>query len=404
MPGKATTDKKTLLVVLEQHFVRSGADVYTDVQCDEAFWDRYLEVFDHLIVCGRMREATPEDDLAHMLHSSREGVEFFGMPDFMGAAGPVKNYPGIKRALTECLERADAAIFRMPSPISMVAYPIIKKSGIPWAGEMMMNPRTAYSKESMRHPLQPVIQGFITRQTKQACLDANGVSYVTSHVLQDEYPCKTTLGRGGFTASYSTINLGDECFSMASWGDRRPDTVTLSHTGKMSDDRKGHAIFIEAVAKLRERGIDARGILIGDGPRRGDFEALASSLGVADHCDFVGWKSGFGEVQDELSRAHFFVMPTKSEGLPRAVIEAMATGLICLGNDVDGMPELLPEECLTYKNMADEYADGVVALLDNWDHALEIRRELFEKAHEYRSDVLSKRRADFYMDLRRECL
>ena len=64
MPGKAITDKKTLLVVLEQHFVRSGADVYTDVQCDEAFWDRYLEVFDHLIVCGRMREATPEDDLA----------------------------------------------------------------------------------------------------------------------------------------------------------------------------------------------------------------------------------------------------------------------------------------------------------------------------------------------------
>ncbi len=404
MTSNSAAQEKTLLVVLEQHFVRGGSDVYTDVQCNEAFWDRYLDVFDRLIVCGRMREAVAGDDLGHMLHSSREGVEFVGMPDFMGAAGPIKNYPGIKRALTECLSRADAAIFRMPSPISMVAYPIIKKSGIPWAGEMMMNPRTAYGKESMSHPLQPVIQGFITRQTKQACLDANGVSYVTAHVLQDEYPCKATLGRGGFTASYSTINLSDDSFAMAPWDDERPETVYLAHTGKMSDDRKGHAVFIEAVAKLREKGIDAHGILIGDGPRRADFEALAASLGVADCCEFAGWKSGFREVQDELRRAQFFVMPTKSEGLPRAVIEAMATGLICLGNDVDGMPELLPDECLTHENTADAYADRVLGLLGDWDHGLEIRRELFERAHDYRNEVLSKHRSDFYISLREECL
>ena len=402
--GVDMSEPKTLLVILEQHFVRNGADVYTDVQCDEAFWDRYLDVFDKLIVCGRMRLSVPADDLGHMLHSSREGVEFVGMPDFMGAVGPITNYLGIKKALTDGLRRADAAIFRMPSPISMVAYPIVKKSGIPWAAEMMMNPRTAYSKDSMSHPLQPFIQRFITRQTKQACLDASGVSYVTEHILQDEYPCKATLGCGGFTASYSTINLGNDCYSIEPWGVGRPETVCLAHTGKMSDDRKGHAIFIETVAKLRERGVNAHGILIGDGPRRTDFEALAVSLGVSSYCDFVGWKSGFDEVRDELKRAHFFVMPTKSEGLPRAVIEAMASGLICLGNDVDGMPELLPDECLTHENAADEYVDRIMALLNDWCHGLEIRIELFEKAHEYRSEILSKKRSEFYIDLRKECL
>lgn len=394
---------KTLLVVLEQHFVRCNDKVYVDVQCSRTFWDRYLSVFGQLIVCARMRDALSGDSVDSMLLSSRDEVEFVAMPDFVGAAGPIKNYGQIKHALLDSINRADAAIIRVPSPISMVACSILEKSGIPWAAEMMMNPRTAYGKQSMSHPLQPVIQRFITWQTKNACMNADGVSYVTEHVLQNEYPCRAMVDMNtdhAFTSSYSTINLRDSDYSCIDWGYESPSPLVFAHTGKMTDDRKGHAIFIETIARLRQQGVDARGILIGDGPERSRFESLASQLNVGDFCNFVGWKAGFSQVQSELQKAQILLMPTKSEGLPRAVIEAMASGLICLGNNVDGMPELLSEECLARDNTAEEYSRMIMDLIDNWEHALALRSSQFEKSKDYKAEVLNARRYAFYCELR----
>lgn len=395
-------NEKVLLVILEQHFVKKGNDVFTDVQCDESFWDRYLTVFDRLVVCARMREANSEDDTGHMLHSSRPEISFVGMPDFVGAAGPIKNFRAINSALKRCFKQSDAAIFRIPSPISMVAYPIVRKSGLPWACEMMMNPRTAYSKDSMDHPLQPAIQTFITKQTKRACMEANGVSYVTDHVLQQEYPCAALTKNNDmhFTASYSTIDLDSSRYSCIDWGSSKPTQIVLAHTGKMSDDRKGHAIFIETVALLKLRGLDVRGILIGDGPKRPEFERLACNRGVREELEFAGWASGFDEVQRILQRAHFFVMPTKSEGLPRAVIEAMASGLICIGNNVDGIPELLGPECLSSNNNPVEYAGMITRISSDWERALQIRAVQFESSKKYERNRLQAKRTSFYTRLK----
>lgn len=395
--------EKTLLVVLEQHFIKDGNDVYTDVQCDECFWDRYLSVFDRLVVCARMRQAGSKDKLSDMLHSSRPEVEFVSLPDFVGAIGVVKHFLMMRRTLKMCLRSVDAAICRLPSPISLVACPVFDRSNVPWAGEMMMNPRTAYSRESLGHPLQPVIQSVIVRNTKRACLAANGISYVTERVLQKEYPCQAITdphAKGYFTSSYSTINMSDEMFSMVDWGNERPSKVVLAHGGKMSDYRKGHDVFIKTVALLRKMGVDAYGILIGDGPKRGEFESLAENLGIQEFCEFSGWASGFNEVQRQLQRAHFFLLPTLSEGLPRSIIEAMASGLICIGNSVDGIPELLDEECLSLENSPSQYAEIILRLLSGWQEALRVRNRQFTKSHDYRSAVLNKRRFEFYRALR----
>lgn len=95
----ASRKGRTLLVIQEQHFVRNGSEVYTDVQSDSSFWERYLAVFDRLVVCARMRDAAPNDDLGGMLRSTHPRVEFVGLPDFQGATGPVKNFSVIGRTL-----------------------------------------------------------------------------------------------------------------------------------------------------------------------------------------------------------------------------------------------------------------------------------------------------------------
>lgn len=395
---------KTLGIVLEQHFVVFEGGVYTDVQCDQSFWDRYLGVFDRVVVCARMRGAREGDDAGKLLLSSRPEIQFIGMPDFVGVAGLLKNLSLVREAVDECIERSDAIVARVPSPISLAIYSQLRASNKPWAAEMMMNPATAYGKESMRHPLQPIIQGYAVERTRRMCMNANGVAYVTERVLQADYPCRAMKeidDPSFFTASYSTINLDPGCFVKKNLPSAAPSQVCLAHTGKMSDDRKGHEEFLLTIVKLRNAGIDARGILIGDGPQRGHFQELADSLGVADCCEFAGWVSGFSEVQRRLHQAEFFVAPTKSEGLPRSVIEAMASGLICIGHAVDGIPELLEEGCLSHTNDPSDYARMIVGFLDDWPWALRTRDGQFEKAQEYCSDVLNVRRAEFYSKLRR---
>jgi len=392
----------TLLVIQEQHFMRlPNGEVWVDRQSDRRFWERYLAVFDRLVVCARMREVSELGPKA--LRSDRPEVSFVGMPDFRGTGGIIKHYAAIQKALKEALSQADCVIYRAPSPISMVSYASIVRSGKPFAVELMINPWTHYSPQSMHNVLLPVIRRFITDQTKRMCRRANGVSYVTEHVLQDLYPSTARLkgeSRKYFESSYSTIDLSKEAFIKADWPTERPSPVVFVHSGEMVDNRKGQDVFIQCLSILKQRGYDVRGILIGDGDMRPEFEQLARTLGVGDEIEFVGWKSGFKAVQAELMRGHIFIFPSTGEGLPRSVIEAMATGLVCYGSAVDGMVELLDSDQLVETLDGEAFADRIEPALRDWESTLRVREIQFERAHKYENIKLQKRRTDFYGKLR----
>lgn len=392
-----------LLVIQEQHFTKlPNGQVWVDKQSDTKFWERYLKVFDEIVVCARMKHA---DTLGvKALRSDCQGVSFVGMPDFRGAAGIIKHYAEIRKAILTALNDADCVIFRAPSPISMVSYGMVRRSGKPFAVELMNNPFTHFSPGSMHHIYQPIIQRFITNQTKRMCKSANGVSYVTEHVLQGLYPSAARLkGKDTekyFESSYSTINIKQEDYIKTPWSENRPEKVVLVHSGEMLDYRKGQDVFIKAIAELKRKGYPVKGILIGDGVKRQEFETLAKNLSVFDDIEFTGWKSGFKQVQAELLRGHFFVFPSSGEGLPRSVIEAMASGLLCFGSKIDGVVELLDEQMLVEDMDGHAFAQCMEPYLKDWAKASAERDNQFEKSKKYEASILEKRRTEFYMKLR----
>lgn len=393
-----------LLVIQEQHFTElPNGEVWADKQSDRKFWDRYLNVFEEIVVCARMKKSNQLGIKA--LRSDRDRVSFVGMPDFRGAGGIIKHYTEIQKALATALKKADCVIFRAPSPISMVSYGIVRRSRKPFAVEMMNNPFTHFSSGSMHNFYQPLIQKFITNQTKRMCKAANGVSYVTNHVLQEMYPSTARLNgketERYFESSYSTINLSAENFIKPEWPEVCPEPVVLVHSGEMLDYRKGQNVFINALAELKQKGYPVKGILIGDGELRPEFETLAKTLGVSEDVEFTGWKSGFGQVQNELLRGHFFVFPSTGEGLPRSVIEAMATGLLCFGSKIDGVVELLEEDLLIDEMDGHAFADCIEPYLKDWKKARSAREVQFEKSKEYEASILEKRRTDFYVRLKK---
>ncbi len=108
---------------------------------------------------------------------------------------------------------------------------------------------------------------------------------------------------------------------------------------------KAPDVQIDAVAQLVKEGLDVRLVLIGDGKHRAELEARAAAQGIAAAVViFRGQLTAGSAVRAELDAADIFCMPSRTEGMPRALIEAMARGLPCIGSTMGGIPELLPAE------------------------------------------------------------
>lgn len=125
--------------------------------------------------------------------------------------------------------------------------------------------------------------------------------------------------------------------------------VRADHTGKSIvgtarlEPIKGFDILLEAMALLRDRGETWHLTLAGDGSERGALEAQADRLGIRDQVDFAGFMP-HDELRKTYGRSRLFAMPSRGEGLPVALLEAMAAGLPYVVSDVDGNAEIAVPE------------------------------------------------------------
>ena len=98
-------------------------------------------------------------------------------------------------------------------------------------------------------------------------------------------------------------------------------------------EQKGHRFLIEAAAALAPDYPEARYLLIGDGELRADLEQRIAAAGLTGQFRLLGLRP---DVPDLLAAADLFVLPSLWEGLPMALVEAMAAGLPVVATDVSG--------------------------------------------------------------------
>ena len=113
----------------------------------------------------------------------------------------------------------------------------------------------------------------------------------------------------------------------------------ITFTGRL-DRMKGVDVLIHAFALLKARGAAARLRIIGEGPEQENLKALASSLCLADEVFFYGVRH---DIPHLLNEAALFVLPSLSEGLSNAVLEAMACGLPVVATRVGGIPDIITD-------------------------------------------------------------
>ncbi|SEG52540.1 Glycosyltransferase involved in cell wall bisynthesis [Bryocella elongata] len=119
--------------------------------------------------------------------------------------------------------------------------------------------------------------------------------------------------------------------------DNRPLEIVC--TGRLVP-AKGHRILIEALYGLRERGIEFSATLIGDGPERLGLTELVRERGLTEKILFTS-SLPHDETLARVRDADIFVLASFAEGIPVALMEAMALGIPCISTSIAGIPELI---------------------------------------------------------------
>jgi glycosyltransferase involved in cell wall biosynthesis len=125
------------------------------------------------------------------------------------------------------------------------------------------------------------------------------------------------------------------------------------------------------------------------------MQQLAEKLDCADMVNFVG-PVAHTQVAVYLEQSDIFVMPSRTEGLPRALLEAMAKGLPCIASNVGGIPELLSEQYLVEKDNAAQLANTILNLSQSIPLLSEASERNLRTAREYEITILNQRRKTFY--------
>jgi glycosyltransferase involved in cell wall biosynthesis len=318
-------------------------------------WARYVEVFSAVLIAARVRDV--QEPTSGAAEASAVDIQFCPLPSYSGLSGLARNLRDVRHRVAAALRIAPAVIVRAPSPLAYLTGRTVADAGRPFAAEIVGDPDQVFAPGAFRHPLRYPIRRLATAAQKRLSREAFAVLYVTRGVLQRRYPT------GGRTYAASDVALDDDAFTSAAHRGSRPSaSFVLVTVGALDQPYKGTDVLLDAVRALRRRGAPVKLRVVGDGRLMPLLRQRCCEMGLSGDVEFMGQQDCAG-VRTALDSAHLFVLPSLTEGLPRALLEAMARGLPAVASEVGGVPELLPAECLVPPRQPDALAATIERLM-----------------------------------------
>jgi phosphatidylinositol alpha-1,6-mannosyltransferase len=344
-----------VLLTTEARFERTpdGA-IWSPAAYGVALWQRYLDVFSSVMVAARVGDVRWPS--AGCVPASAPDIAFCPLPEYRGLRGFLRHARRVRRAVDDAVRSTEAVIVRSPSPIGQFAAASALARHQSYGAEIVGDPDQVFSSGAFRHPMRAVLRRTATAAQAHLARRATAVMFVTRQVLQRKYP---TEGRA-FSASDAPLD--DAAFEVASPHERNPQTAGVFRivtVGALDQPYKGTAVLLEAVRRLRRAGAAVSLTVVGGGRLLADLQARARAQRIDSDVIFLGQLDRNG-VRAALDAAQLFVLPSLTEGLPRALLEAMARGLPAIATHVGGVPELLSQECLVPPGDADALGQKVL--------------------------------------------
>lgn len=381
-----------LVILFDHRFCRPpGEAIYSPTSYNYDFFRRrYLEVFDSVRIVARV-----EDAPAGSCHAPTEGpgVEVVDAGAWKGAWGYFKARRLIARQCERFAQGSSAFMMIVPGGLPTVAFPYLRRTGYPFSLEVVGDPWDAFSPGTNRDPLRPALRRLASAGLKRQCQTAAAALYVTKQFLQSRYPCP------GLTAGISDVVLPPEALA-ATARQFASQPLTIVCVGSFVQLYKGQDLLIDAVRTCVQRGLDVCLVLAGDGRHRGAMERRAESAGISNRVRFTGQLNPASAVRAQLDSADLFVSASRADGLPRALVEAMARALPCIGTRVGGIPELLPPEDLVEPGDAGALARKILEVASDRVRMAEMSLRNRKRAAGYEEGMLAAGRTAFYRQVK----
>jgi glycosyltransferase involved in cell wall biosynthesis len=384
-----------VIVPLEGRFVLKDGQPASRYITYEQFWKGYgyLDVFESVTILARF---FPEED-PDAKPATGPGVRLVPVPGYLGPEQYLRKRGEVKRAIREACVPDAAYLLRVPGVIGSHVWKELRRRKQPYAVEVVGDPYDVLAAGSLKHPLRPFLRWWAPRELRKQCREAMAALYVTKEALQKRYPCPNE------SVGVSDVFIPPEAFVDAP----RPAKPaggprTLIMVGHMNQLYKAPHVLVDALAMCRKQGLDLHVKFVGEGVLMPWVKERAAAAGVADYVEFTGGLPTGAPIRAALDQADLFVLPSFQEGLPRAVVEAMARALPCIGSTVGGFSELLAGEDLVQAGDTAGLAAKISEVITDPARMQRMSTRNLERALEYRPDVLRTRRLEFFRHVRSE--
>lgn len=347
--------------------------------------ERFLPHFRSLTVIGRRKNFEPIHART-AIRSDHPQVRFLLLPNINT---PMDRIFGAREAATKInaeVGGSDAVILRGPTEFGMIAARaarmVNKPAKIPLAVEMSgcAFDHTWHHKSLTGKLYAPVKYLRARRMVK----NADCVIYVTENFLQSRYPTNgTSTNASNVEIDTPSPTILQKRLSKI----ENPGPLTFGLIGNHGNNLKGLDIACAAFAHIQSQLPPFEFRVLGHGPASSPYSFVRFDQPLSDKNDVLAW----------LDNIDIYLQPSRHEGLPRALIEAMSRACPALASNAGGTPELLAPECIHKRSNVKQLSTQILqALNPEWRKRQAIRN--FSTAKNYTRETLMPRREKFWRD------
>lgn len=386
---KKCVQNKNVLFVHNGPLYKESSGSYFGVHYTDNVVNRYLSLGDVVNFMMRVHPVeNPGDQFSRLTSGS---LTVTNVPDVLSPAGRLKNARRAREVIKKSVEEADVIVARIPSLIARWAVGYAREMGKPYIVECVACNWDALSNHKW---YVKATAPFYFLAQRKVIKEAPFVIYVTKEFLQRRYPTR------GESFSISNVELAqpDEKVlqeRLERIANRNSQTTPnkLVTVASVSTPYKGQADIIAALKMLKDKGTACEYHLVGDGdPQR--LKQAALREGVSELVHFHG-AIPHSQVFSILDDMDIYVQPSKQEGLPRAVIEAMSRGMPALGAKTGGIPELLPASRIFPPGDTAEAARILEVMMSTADLRAEAKAN-FKTSMQYSIEHLERKRQEAF--------
>lgn len=383
---------KELFFITDARFLQTpDGKIYSgEFSFSNILWERYIKCFSKVYVIGRVFNIDSFDNENHLVSN----VTILPITPFETATSFLKNKIKIKTQVDNYFNKYEpqAVIIRGAGSLGYLATKYCTAKNISYGIEVIGDPYDVFAPGVIKHPLRFLFRRLFTYYQKEAVKNALSVIYVTKDKLQQRYPSNKNAFQ-----TYASDVVINHCVSKPKLLERS-NAFNIICVGALDQMYKGPDVLIKALKILKEKKLSTHAIWLGKGSYMQAMIELAQQLGVQDCIEFKGSVDAHALIE-YLDQSDVFVMASRTEGLPRAIVEAMSRALPCIGSNVGGIPELIhPDLIFTSENEKD-LAEKVISLAINAEDYNMYSEYSLKTAKEFAPELLASRRNQFFKSL-----